>query len=141
MKKTFIWTAFLAAAVLVCAASTAPAQNFDPKSHLKLYPPTGSDFPAASGSVSGISNTVWWQFTITGFSVSKLAPNTSYVWTVEFEDIFSGELQQFGFGFQTDGQGRFKSSGSFSLGRGWLPSGPIEVYDSGTGRLVLSSAP
>ena len=108
--KRFTWTPILAAAMLMGAISTADAAQPGNKAHVTLYPPAGSPFPQASGSVTlslFSPPAAYWLDTV---AVSKLAPNASYYMPLQVKDFSTGQWVSGTLVFQTDSHGSAKVS-------------------------------
>jgi hypothetical protein len=146
MTRRFAVASLLVLALAVVLGAPAPASAGKVKGwQVTLYPAVGSPFLNASGQAS-LSPDYGVYSLLNSFSVSRLAPNTSYhiplylkVWHVDEHGYpyWSGEWRLVRCGFQTDARGACKS-GNVPGALGWVLSGQVQVYDSSTGTLVLT---
>jgi hypothetical protein len=131
--KRFRRIALLAAAVLVCATCTASARGRD-KQQVRLYPPAGSPFLRAGGSITLTLSKPPVEYWLNNLSVSKLTPTTRYHMPVYVYDPNLGWTWS-ALSFKTDTRGNGNVSGGFLT----VVAYGFEVYDSSSGTLVLTS--
>jgi hypothetical protein len=147
ITRRFAVASLLVFAVAIVLGAPAPASA----GAAKLYPPTDGPFPNASGQYQVSWNPIYPPgpaYYLNSVSVSKLAPNTSYYiplylarWSVDEHGwpLFVGWVL-YNCSFQTDARGAYKSVMSKG-GYGAILYGVLEIYDSSTGTLVLTSNP